>query len=52
MKTSWLRQEALVARIKTLHPYEVPEIIVVPVIAGDATYLDWVRETTGAAISS
>jgi len=52
MKTSWLRQEALVARIKTLHPYEVPEIIVVPVIAGDAPYLDWVRETTGAAISS
>jgi periplasmic divalent cation tolerance protein len=52
MKTTWVRQEALVARIKALHPYEVPEIIVVPVIAGDVPYLDWVRETTGASISS
>ena len=50
-KTTWARQEALVARIKTLHPYEVPEIIVLAVIAGDGPYLDWVRETVGASIA-
>lgn len=29
-----------------MHPYDVPEIIVLPVIAGAAPYLDWVREQT------
>ena len=48
-KTTWARQAQLVARIKALHPYEVPEIIVIPVIGGYGPYLDWVRETTGAS---
>ena len=46
IKTTWSCQEALVARIKALHPYEVPEIIVLPVIGGYGPYLEWVRETT------
>jgi periplasmic divalent cation tolerance protein len=29
-----------------MHPYEVPEIIVLPVIAGHAPYLDWVYAET------
>jgi periplasmic divalent cation tolerance protein len=27
-----------------LHPYEVPELLVVPVIGGSPAYLSWVRE--------
>jgi periplasmic divalent cation tolerance protein len=29
--------------LRAHHPYEVPEIIAVPVIAGLPAYLDWVR---------
>ncbi|MDY6966183.1 MAG: divalent-cation tolerance protein CutA [Halobacteriota archaeon] len=35
----------IVERIKELHSYEVPEIIAVPIIAGDEDYLEWVRES-------
>jgi periplasmic divalent cation tolerance protein len=32
--------------IRELHSYDVPEILVVPVVQGSAAYLDWlVRET-------
>ncbi len=47
-KTTWSRQAELTAHIQALHPYEVPEIIVVPVIAGHGPYLDWIRELTSA----
>lgn len=33
----------LMARLKEQHPYEVPEIIAVPVASGWPAYLDWVR---------
>ncbi len=42
IKTLAERYPALEARIRALHPYEVPEIIAVPVVAGSAGYLDWV----------
>ena len=32
--------------IKELHPYQMPEIIAVPVCAGSTEYLRWVREET------
>jgi periplasmic divalent cation tolerance protein len=35
--------ERLRARVKALHPYEVPEVIELPVTAGDPPYLDWVH---------
>ncbi len=37
---------ALKAAILKLHPYELPEIIAVPVSAGHTPYLDWIRENT------
>ena len=37
---------ATLAAVKTEHPYEVPEIIALPVIAGHPPYLDWVHEET------
>jgi periplasmic divalent cation tolerance protein len=35
-----------VQALAQMHPYDVPEIIVLPVIGGAAPYLDWVREQT------
>lgn len=36
----------LIRRVKSLHSYEVPEIIAVPIIAGNKDYLDWLDEST------
>lgn len=47
IKTTAGQQRAVVQALATLHPYEVPEVIVVPVIGGSAAYLDWVREHAG-----
>lgn len=42
---------ALAARIKALHPYEVPCIIALPVSEGTPDYLDWlVRESASVAL--
>ena len=35
----------IVERIKELHSYELPEIIAIPIIAGDEKYLEWVKES-------
>ncbi|WP_266156993.1 divalent-cation tolerance protein CutA [Dyella silvatica] len=43
IKTTAERFEALKTRLLELHPYELPELIAVPVDRGHATYLDWVR---------
>jgi len=33
----------LIAKLREMHPYDLPEIIAVPVEAGLEEYLDWVR---------
>jgi periplasmic divalent cation tolerance protein len=49
MKTRRELADTVIAAIKAVHPYEVPEIIVLPVIAGHAPYLAWVfGETRGS----
>ncbi|WP_181320616.1 divalent-cation tolerance protein CutA [Nitrosospira sp. Nsp2] len=35
--------------IKTVHPYELPEIIAVPISSGLPAYLKWIAEETSAA---
>lgn len=47
VKTRADRVEALREALVTLHPYELPELVVLPVEAGHAPYLDWVRESVG-----
>jgi periplasmic divalent cation tolerance protein len=44
IKTSAARVIELQQRLKELHPYELPELIVLPVIGGNEGYLQWVRE--------
>lgn len=46
IKTDLARFEALEKRIQALHSYEVPEIIALPVVAGNAAYLNWIGEQT------
>jgi periplasmic divalent cation tolerance protein len=33
---------AIVRTIKSVHSYEVPEIIAMPIIAGERKYLEWI----------
>ncbi|MGH8150743.1 MAG: divalent-cation tolerance protein CutA [Steroidobacteraceae bacterium] len=49
IKTSRARYAELEVRLKSLHPYEVPEIIALPIVAGSSDYLAWMAEQTGAA---
>lgn len=46
IKTTQAALPAVTARLTELHPYEVPEILVVPVLDGAPSYLNWVREQT------
>ena len=39
------RFSSVVARVKTLHSYTVPEIIALPLVEGSAEYLRWIEET-------
>jgi len=46
IKTSSNRFERLEQVIKSLHAYDTPEIIGVPIVAGSAKYLQWIGEST------
>ena len=43
IKTVATRFQELEMRLKSLHPYEVPEIIAVPIAKGSLDYLSWLR---------
>lgn len=45
LKTTRDRLPQLQARLRELHPYEVPEIVAVPIVGGDAAYLRWIGES-------
>ncbi len=46
IKTHARRAPELTRRLAEIHPYDMPEILVVPVAAGLGAYLGWVREST------
>jgi periplasmic divalent cation tolerance protein len=48
-KTTEERIDELIAAVRDEHPYDVPEITVVPVTGGLAVYLDWIRRETSPA---
>ena len=49
LKTTAVRWKALASALPALHPYEVPELIALPVAGGYRPYLDWLRaETSGS----
>jgi len=49
LKTTAARFEELRAHLEREHSYDTPEIVATPIVAGAASYLDWIqRETAGA----
>ncbi|WP_321506438.1 divalent-cation tolerance protein CutA [uncultured Methanoregula sp.] len=46
IKTRRELAEQVIRALKDMHPYEVPEIIALPVLAGYAPYLEWVHRET------
>jgi periplasmic divalent cation tolerance protein len=46
IKTTAARVDALRTRLHTLHPYELPEFLVLPVTGGSTGYLQWLAEST------
>ena len=37
----------VVSTVKSIHSYEVPEIIALPIVEGNPDYLKWIDEETG-----
>lgn len=48
-KTTAARYEELATRVRTLHGYDVPEILRIDVAGGSGDYLAWLRETVSSA---
>jgi periplasmic divalent cation tolerance protein len=46
IKTTRARYAELECMIKEMHPYEVPEIIGLPILAGLPNYLAWIAQET------
>jgi periplasmic divalent cation tolerance protein len=44
--------ERLRLEISSNHPYEVPEIIALPILEGHRPYLDWIKQVTSQAKES
>jgi periplasmic divalent cation tolerance protein len=49
VKTRASLLDALAARVRALHPYQLPEVLALAVVGGSEPYLEWVR---GAAEAS
>jgi periplasmic divalent cation tolerance protein len=45
-KSRMLLMDAVIARVKMLHTYTIPEIIALPIAAGLPNYLAWVTDAT------
>lgn len=46
IKTKSDLYEKLEAKIKELHPYEIPEIVSLKIDKGSKSYLDWIKNNT------
>lgn len=46
IKTTKACYPAMEMRLRTLHPYENPEIIAIPIVTGSSQYLAWIAAAT------
>jgi periplasmic divalent cation tolerance protein len=46
IKTQRSRFPALETKIRAIHPYDLPEMIALPLVAGSEPYLTWIHEQT------
>ena len=51
LKTRSARLETLKLAFEELHPYKVPELLALPVTAGNAKYLEWINGETTLALA-
>ena len=49
VKTKISLLDEVIELVKSIHSYQVPEIIALPIIGGNRDYLDWVESTVGEA---
>ena len=52
IKTTVGRYAELESALRELHPYELPEIIAVPVVHGLPAYIDWVAGETNPPVTA
>lgn len=45
IKSDLAKFAELEAKIRAIHPYQVPEIIAVPILKGSTPYLQWIAES-------
>ena len=45
VKTTSERFSLLCEKVKSVHPYTVPEIIALPIVSGNEDYLKWIEES-------
>ena len=48
-KTTRDKFEELEREVRALHSYDTPEIVAVPVVAGSAPYLEWLKKSVSSA---
>jgi len=51
LKTRSATLDALEQAFEELHPYKLPELLVVPVAAGTPKYLEWIAGETGLGLA-
>ena len=49
LKTTAARLPDLMDRLRAVHPYQIPEIIALPIRQGDAGYLRWIEEVVSVS---
>jgi periplasmic divalent cation tolerance protein len=45
IKTERQRMSKIISKVKSLHSYTVPEIILLPIIDGNKDYLNWITDS-------
>ena len=45
-KSTKAHLDNIIADVKSLHSYDVPEILAIPILGGNPDYLDWMVEET------
>ena len=48
IKSVAARLDAVIARVKSLHSYKVPEIVALPVIGVNSDYLKWIENSVNS----
>ena len=50
IKTMGDRLEALKTRLLELHPYELAEVVVIPIVGGHSAYLEWLADQVTSSV--